>query len=109
MDWKEKLEKGFAQSLDGSKKIFDGAKKQAKKLGEQSVLSLEVRQLESKRTDLLLKLGGRVYELLSEEGQSTVTGRSSGVKELIEELVEVNSMLVEKKAALKKESSKKSS
>ena len=109
MDWKEKLEKGLSQGLDGSKKLFDGAKKQAKKLGEHSVLSIEVRQLESRRTDLLMKLGGRVYELLGVEGQSTVTGRSSGVKETIEEIEEVTRMLEEKRTALKKESAKKSS
>jgi len=109
MDWKEKLEKGLNQGLDSSKKLFDGAKQQARKLGEQSVLSLEVRQLESKRTDALLELGSRVYELLSLEGQSTVTNRSSGVKDHLEELEEINRMLEQKRASLKKEERKKTS
>ena len=109
MDWKEKIEKGLSQGLDSSKKLFEGAKNQAKKMGEQGVLTLEVRQLESKRTDLLLKLGGRVYELLNEQGQSTVTNRSTGVKELLQEMEEVTRLLEEKKVALKKESSKNTS
>jgi len=109
MDWKEKLEKGFSQSLDTSKKILDGAKEQAKKIGEQGVLSLEVKQLESKRTDLLLDLGGRVYDLLHDQGQSSVTSRSVGVKETMEELNEVILLLGEKRVALKKESGKKDS
>lgn len=106
MDWKEKFEKGIHQGLDSSKKLFEGAKDQAKKMGEQGVLALELRQLESKRTDLLIKLGTKVYELLSEQGQSTVTSRSTGVKESLQELEEVSQLLEEKKVALKKESTK---
>jgi hypothetical protein len=103
MDWKEKLEKGLHQGIDSSKRLFDTAKKQAQKLGEQGVLSLEIKQLESKNNDLIRKLGERVYELLSVEGQSTVSARSTGVKEIVSELKDVRELLEKKRGELKKE------
>jgi hypothetical protein len=67
------------------------------------VLSLEIKQLESKNNDLIRKLGERVYELLSVEGQSTVSARSTGVKEIVSELKDVRELLEKKRGELKKE------
>lgn len=103
MDWKEKFEKGLHQGVDSSKRLFDTAKKQAQKLGEQSVLSLEIKQLESRNNEQIRKLGERVYQLLSLEGQSTVSSRSTGVKEIMGELEDIRSLLDKKRADLKKE------
>jgi len=106
MDWKEKFEKGLNQGFDSSKRLFDSAKKQAQKLGEQSVLSLEIRQLESRNAEQIRNLGERVYQLLSLEGQSTVSSRSTGVKEILNDLADIRSLLEKKRAELKKEDEK---
>jgi hypothetical protein len=87
-------------SLAASKKWFDQAKTRARELGDQSVLSLEVRQLESRHTDLLTKLGSQVYDLLVEEGRSTISSRSSGVKETVEEVQQTRQLLEEKREKL---------
>ena len=97
MDWKERFEEGLNSSLAASKKIFKDAKIRAREIGDQSVLSLEVRQLESRHADLLTKLGSQVYNLLVEQGQSTVTSRSAGVKETIEEIEQTRELLEEKR------------
>jgi hypothetical protein len=98
MDWKERFEQGLNSSLSASKKIINDAKTRARELGDQSVLSLEVRQLESRHTDLLTKLGSQVYNLLAEQGQSTVTSRSAGVKETLEEIEQTRELLEEKRS-----------
>lgn len=103
MDWKKKMQDGLNQGLDSSKKLFQDAKKQATKLGEQSVLALEIKQLESKEEELISKLGERVYQLLVQEGQSTVSSRSSGVKDILDEIQETRTMLEEKRISRKQE------
>ena len=101
MDWKQKFEKGLNQGLEGSKKVFSKAKSRAKELGDQGVLSFELRQLESKHTDLLTKLGSKVYELLVDEQRSTVTRKSVGVRDIIDDLEQTRAMLEEKRSKLK--------
>ncbi|MFP4267394.1 MAG: hypothetical protein ACLFQW_05280 [Spirochaetaceae bacterium] len=100
MDWKEKFEKGLDQSLTASKKFFNEAKHRAIEIGDQSVLSLEIKQLESRHTDLLTKLGSQVYDLLVEEERSTVTSRSAGVKEILEDIKETRDLLDDKKSRI---------
>ncbi len=103
MDWKERFEQGLNSSLTASKRLFNDAKTRAREIGDQSVLSLEVRQLESRHADLLTKLGSQVYDLLVEQGQSTVTSRSAGVKETIEEIEQTRELLEEKRIKQKKQ------
>ncbi len=108
MDWREKLEKGLAQSIDQSKSLLGKASDRARELGEQGVLSLEVRQLEAKLKENYHKLGERVYQVLIEDEQSTVSARTNGVKDLVEEIEAAKELLEEKRAALHTEDPKKS-
>jgi len=108
MSWREKLEEGLSQGLDSSKSLLGKAGSRARELGEHGVLSLEVRQLEAKVQDDVKKLGERVYEVLKGGEQSTVSARTSGVKELLEEIESAKEMLAEKRAALHTEDTKKS-
>ena len=108
MDWREKLEKGLSQGINQSKTLFGKAGDRARELGEHGVLSLEVRQLENKLQDDMNKLGSRVYEVLKEEQQSTVSARTNGVKELLEEIESNKNMLDEKRAALRTQDPKNS-
>jgi hypothetical protein len=100
MDWKNKLEQSLNQGYDVSRKLFGKAKKRATELGEYGVLSLEVRQLETKHTELMTSLGGKVYELLVQEKRSTVTAKSQGVKELLEQIEETREELERKRHLL---------
>jgi len=100
MDWKERFEEGLNTSLSASKKFFNEAKHRAREIGDQSVLALEIRQLESRHTDLLTKLGSQVYDLFQDEGRSTVSSRSTGVKETFEEIEQTRGLLEEKRNQL---------
>jgi len=108
MDWREKLEKSLAQGIDQSKSLLGKASDRARELGEQGVLSLEVRQLEGKIKENYRKLGEQVYQVLKEGQQSTVSARTSGVKDLLDELEAAKELLEEKRAALHTEDPKKS-
>ena len=101
MDWRQKFEQSLNQGYDVSRKLFGKAKQRATELGEYGVLSLEVRQLEQKHTDLLTRLGSKVHTLLVDEKRSTVTAKSQGVKELLEELEDVRRELDRKRHLLK--------
>lgn len=106
MDWKNMIDKELNKTVDSSKKLWYKARDRAKELGDQSILSLEVRQLDARHADLLTKLGSRVYELLVEEKRSTVSAKSAGVKELLEEIRETKDLIEEKRGELNEESSK---
>lgn len=108
MDWREKLEKGLVQGIDQSKTLLGKASNRARELGEQGVLSLEVRQLENKLKENYHKLGEQVYKVLKEDQQATVSARTSGVKDLLDEIEAAKELLEEKRAALHTEDPKKS-
>ncbi len=108
MDWREKLEMGLSQGINQSKSFIGKAGDRARELGEHGVLSLEVRQLETKLKEDMNNLGSRVYEVLKEEQQATVSARTNGVKELIEEIESTKSLLEEKRAALRTQDPKNS-
>ncbi|HDQ15197.1 MAG TPA: hypothetical protein ENN41_10330 [Sediminispirochaeta sp.] len=103
MDWKQKFEQGLSQGLDTSKKVFGEAKKQAQRIGEQSVLAIDIKQLETKQSDTLMQLAEKVYGLLVEEGQTTISARTPGIKDLLEELQQTRALLSEKRAKKKRE------
>lgn len=108
MDWKQKLEQNLHQGYDVTRKLFGKAKERAAELGEHGVLSLEVRQLEAKYTELLTSLGGKVHNLLVHEKRSTVTAKSQGVKELLEQIEETREELESKRQLLQEQEKTKS-
>jgi len=92
------LDKGIASSRD----LLGKAGDKAKDLGERGVVRFEIMQLESQIEKLTAKLGTRVFEVLSKEGQNTVSKGTAGVKELITEMEELAKRLSEKEAELHK-------
>ncbi len=108
MDWKQRLEQSLNQGYDVTRKLFGKAKERAVELGEHGVLSLEVRQLEAKYTDLLTSLGTKVHNLLIHEKRSTVTAKSQGVKELLEQIEETREELEHKRRLLREQEEAKS-
>ena len=103
MDWQKKIDKGINQSIDVSKKILEGAKKKAKKIGDQSVLAFEIKELEKEHAKLLSDMGEAVYALFIDSGRSSVTARTPEIKPLLSRLQQVKEKLAEKKSYLEKE------
>lgn len=98
MDWQKKIDKGLNQGIDVSKKLIDGAKKKAKKIGDQSLLAFEIKELEKEHTKLVAELGESVYSLFIIDGRSSVSARTPEIKPLLIRLEKVKELLVEKKS-----------
>jgi hypothetical protein len=102
MDFMEKVQNTLSQGLETSRELFGKAREKAKDLGEKGVLRFEVLQLERQAAELMGKLGTRVFEVLVFQKQNTVSVKTDGVKELIQEIERVKTQIEQKEAQLKK-------
>ena len=94
---KEKLEQGLAASKDFAVKA--GAK--AQDLGEQGILRLEIKQLESQAQKLIGRLGNETYKSFVELDQASLDRESSEIKSILAELSRVRETIEKKEAELK--------
>ncbi len=95
---KEIVDKGIETAKDGLGK----AAEKAKELGDKGVLRFEIMQLEKQGERKLIQLGTMVFDLLVKQEKSSVSKSTQGIKEIIEELVQVEKKIDEKEDALKK-------
>ncbi len=100
MDWQKKFDKGLNQSIDVSKKLIDKARDKAKKLGDQSLLAFEIKELEKEENKLIKELGESVYTLFADGGRTSISTRTAEIKPIINRLKEVRGSLIQKKAQL---------
>ena len=100
MDWQDKIDKGLNQGIDVTKKLIDKARERARKLGDQSLLAFEIKELEKEGNHLTTKLGETVYELFSEGGRTSVSARTAEIKPLLKRLGEVKELLAQKRSLL---------
>ncbi|MBN1115075.1 MAG: hypothetical protein JXA66_07010 [Oligoflexia bacterium] len=95
---KEVVDKG----IETSKDVLGKAAEKAKELGEKGVLKFEIMQLENQGHKKLSQLGTAVFDLLVKQDKASVSKGTQGVKELIDELVEIETKMDAKEEALKK-------
>ncbi len=100
MDWQKKIDKGINEGLDVSKKLIDKAKDKAKKLGDQSLLAFEIKELEREDAQLVKELGNIVYTLFIDGERSSVSTRTAEIKPLLKRMKDVRESLAEKRALL---------
>ena len=100
MDFFEKMQGGLSDGLAVSRDLFRKAKDKAKDLSEIGVLKYEIKQLENMSEKLASRLGVTVYQVLCEGGQGTVSKRTPGVREVIDEIDEIRSKLEQKQRTL---------
>ncbi len=100
MDWQKKIDKGLNQGIDVSKEILKKAKKKAKKIGDQSLLAFEIKELEKEHRKLVSDLGESIYSLFMENGRSSVSARTPEIKPMLLRLEKVKESLIEKKSYL---------
>ena len=103
MDWKKKVSRGLNQGIDQSKLLLDKAKKQAINIGEQTLLSAEIKELRQKENNLYKNLGMEIYGLLLLKGRSSVSVRTPEIKDQFSELEKVISELAAKEMLSEKE------
>jgi hypothetical protein len=95
---KEIVDKG----IETSKDVLGKAAEKAKDLSEKGVLKFEIMQLERQAERKLTQLGAMVVDLLVKQEKGSVSKSTAGVKEILEELVELEHKIDDKEEALKK-------
>ncbi len=96
MNWKKKVGRGLNQGIDQSKLLLEKARRQAKNIGEQTVLNTEIKELHQKEDNLYRALGLEIFTLLLSKGRSSVSVRTPEIKDLFPELEKVISELAAK-------------
>ena len=103
MNWKKKVSRGLNQSIDQSKILLKKAKNQALDLGERTLLDTEIKELNKKRIELYSSLGEEIYSLLVNNGRSSVSVRTSEIKDIFPELEKLITDLAVKKMLIEKD------
>ncbi len=101
MDFWSRMKQALDKGAATSRELFDKAKDKAQDLGEMGVLKIEISQLENQAEKLIAKLGARTFEVLVGDGQSTLSRKTSGVGELLDEIDSLRSRIADKEEALK--------
>lgn len=86
--------------LKESRKAWESARDRVRQLGDESVTSLDIRQLRSEREKIVRDLGQLVLDSFSSGERKTISPKTPGVKELLEELEQLDRTIEEKEAAL---------
>ncbi len=102
MELWDRMSNALDKSFQTSKELFEKAGDRARDLGERGVVRFEIMQLESQVEKLIGKLGARAYELFIKEGKASVTKTSAGVKDLLEQISDLEARVTEKESALAK-------
>lgn len=102
MGFWERMKEIVDKGIETSKDVLGKAAEKAKELGEKGVLKFEIMQLENQGQKKLTQLGTTVFELLVKQEKTSVSKSTQGVKELVEELVEIEAKMDAKEEALKK-------
>ena len=102
MDFWDRFRSTIDKGVESSRGVLGKAQERARDLGEKGVLRFEIMQLESRAEKLTTKLGARTFEVLVKESQNTVSKKTAGVRELIEELAEIETRIREKEEALER-------
>jgi hypothetical protein len=100
MDFWDRVKSTLDKGLDASKDLFGKARERAQDLGERGVLRVEIIQLENQAEKLVGKLGTVAFEALVTDKKEQITTETPGVRELIDEINDVQARIKEKEAAL---------
>ncbi len=101
----EKLQDGLNDSLaygiETSKQFLKKAKVAAVEIEETSIIKIDIRRLNTRKKDLINELGIKAYEAFLVNERKSLTQTSSGVKEILNELVEVDKNIAFKEEELR--------
>ena len=81
---KEKLKSGMDKVVASSKKAFQKTETAVRKLSDQSVIRIEIKQFESKRKDELKKLGQYALYKFTADSAATITSSEETVVSIME-------------------------
>ncbi len=93
MTFGEKMKEMLNQGAVFTRELVEKAGNKAQDLGEKGVLKFEIHQLEVQAQKKLANLGNELYTLLEEKGSKTVSRNTPGVRELIDELIQIKNSI----------------
>ena len=102
MDFWTRMRETLDKGLDTSRDLYSRAREKAQDLTDRGILRFEINQLETEAEKLIAKLGSRTFEVLVHEGQNTLSRKTPGVHELIDEIEAVQARVKDKEASLAK-------
>ena len=98
--YRTELNEGLSYSLETSKQLLKKAKETAVELEEIGVLKIDLRRFNTRKKELINELGIKGYEAFIINGRKSLTESSVGVRQILEELKEVDKKISEKEDEL---------
>lgn len=86
---KEKLKAGMDKVVASSKKAFQKTETAVRKLSDQSVIRIEIRQFESKKKDEIRSLGQLAFEKFSADPNVSLSASDAEVSKIISAIKEI--------------------
>ncbi len=86
---KEKLKAGMDKVVASSKKAFQKTETAVRKLSDQSVIRIEIRQFESKQKDEIRSLGQLAFEKFSADPNESLSASDAEVSKIISAIKEI--------------------
>jgi len=102
MSFRDRMEKFLQKSVETSKEVLGKAKEKTKEAGEKGALKIKIKRLENQAEKKCTMLGSRVYELLVEKGQSTISKGTADIKPLLGDIKDLEKEIEENEEQLKK-------
>lgn len=100
-EFKEKLKAGMDKVVASSKKAFQKTETAVRKLSDQSVIRIEIRQFESKKKDEIRKLGQLAFEKFITDNTSTLSAADEDVVKITGAIKEIEKEIQSRQEKLK--------
>lgn len=100
-EFKEKLKAGMDKVVASSKKAFQKTETAVRKLSDQSVIRIEIRQFESKKKDEIRKLGQLAFEKFITDNTATLSATDEDVVKITSAIKEIEKEIQSRQEKLK--------
>lgn len=100
-EFKEKLKAGMDKVVASSKKAFQKTETAVRKLSDQSVIRIEIRQFESKKKDEIRKLGQLAFEKFITDNTSTLSAADEDIVKITGAIKEIEKEIQSRQEKLK--------
>ncbi len=100
-EFKEKLKAGMDKVVASSKKAFQKTETAVRKLSDQSVIRIEIRQFESKKKDEIRNLGQLALEKFTGDSTAVLSASDENVVKITDSIKEIEKEIQTRQEKLK--------
>ena len=101
MSFWDRMQKVIDQGIETSKDVLGKAKEKAKDLGEKGILKYDILKLEKQEEKEIIVLGSKVFELLVEKKEDSISRDNEDIKNIIDQIIDIQTKIDEKEEELK--------